>query len=503
MPLIRTRYMSFNQSLQQKLLQKLSPQQIQLMKLLQVPTANLEERIKEELEENPALEQSEEGFDENFGEEMKDEFADKEDYEETSSDEEVYENIDISDYVSEGDDDVADYKMRDENYGDQEEKATMPYKIETSFYEILEAQLGMLNLEEKEYKIAEQIIGSIDEDGYLRRETTAIVDDLAFRQNIFTTEEEVEALIKRIQQFDPPGVAARSLQECLLLQLIRQRDEGKNVEVAIIALTKYFDEFTKKHYEKIQRGLNLTDEDLKLAINQIIRLNPKPGGNVGDTNKGESYIIPDFFIHNNTNKLELTLNSKNAPDLRISEGYRDMLKEYDRGSKKDKRQKEAVIFIKQKIDAAKWFIDAIKQRQNTLFTTMHAIMDYQYEFFLTGDETTLKPMILKDIAERTGLDISTVSRVANSKFVQTEFGTYRLKFFFSESLSTDSGEEVSTREVKKILSDMVEGESKKKPLSDERLTELLQQKGYNIARRTVAKYREQMNIPVARLRKQL
>ena len=475
------------------------------MKLLQVPTANLEERIKEELEENPALEQSEDGFDENYGEEMKDEFADKpEEFEEpTTKDEDAYENIDISDYVHEGDDEIADYKMRDDNYGEQEEKTTMPYKIETSFYEILEAQLGMLNLEEKEYKIAEQVIGSIDEDGYLRRETSAIVDDLAFRQNIFTTDEEVEALIKRIQQFDPPGVAARTLQECLLLQLLRHKEEGKEVDVAIVAINKYFDEFTKKHYEKIQRGLNLNDDDLKDVMNQITRLNPKPGGNIGGPNKAESYVVPDFFIFNNASKLELTLNSKNAPELRISEGYRDMLKDYDRGTKKDRRQKEAVLFIKQKIDAAKWFIDAIKQRQHTLLSTMTAIMNHQYDFFLTGDETTLKPMILKDIAEKTGLDISTVSRVANSKFVQTEFGTYRLKFFFSESLTTDTGEEVSTREVKKILSDLIEYENKKKPLSDERLTELLQEKGYNIARRTVAKYREQLNIPVARLRKEL
>jgi RNA polymerase sigma-54 factor len=279
--------------------------------------------------------------------------------------------------------------------------------------------------------------------------------------------------------------------------------EGRKVDTAIAVLEKYFEEFTKKHYEKIQRGLNLTDDDLKDVIHHIIKLSPKPGGNVGGTSKAETYVVPDFFITNNGNRLELTLNSRNAPDLRISDGYRDMLKDYDRGSKKDKRQKEAVLFIKQKIDAAKWFIDAIKQRQNTLLHTMTAIMNHQEEFFLTGDETTLNPMILKDIAEKTNLDISTVSRVANSKFVQTEFGTYRLKFFFSESLSTDSGEEVSTRELKKILSDMVEGESKKKPLSDERLTELLQEKGYNIARRTVAKYREQLNIPVARLRKEL
>jgi RNA polymerase sigma-54 factor len=287
------------------------------------------------------------------------------------------------------------------------------------------------------------------------------------------------------------------------LQLHRQQSDGRDVHLAIQVLDKYFEEFTKKHYEKIQRGLNLSDEDLKQVINTIIRLNPKPGGNVGEINKAESYIVPDFFILNNGGKLELTLNAKNAPDLHISEGYRDMLKEYDKGAKKDKRQKEAVLFIKQKIDSAKWFIDMIKQRQHTLLSTMDAIMNYQKDFFLTGDETMLKPMILKDIAEITGLDISTVSRVANSKFVQTEFGTYRLKFFFSESLSTDSGEEVSTREVKKILSNLIEGEDKHKPLSDERLTELLQEKGYNIARRTVAKYREQLNIPVARLRKEL
>ncbi|HEV8270244.1 MAG TPA: RNA polymerase factor sigma-54 [Chitinophagaceae bacterium] len=496
--------MALSQNLQQKLLQKLSPQQIQLMKLLQVPTANLEERIKEEMEENPALEQEDENHDDH--EEAKDEFTENadENFEEPDGSENDYDNIDISEYVKEGDDDIADYKMRDDNYGsDDDDKKTIPFKTETSFYETLLDQLGLLKLDEKEQKIAEQIVGSIDEDGYLRRETTAIVDDLAFRQNVMTTEEEVESLIKRIQHFDPPGVAARDLQECLLLQLNRLQDEGKNVNVAIKAISKYFDEFTKKHYEKIQRGLDLNDEQLKEVMQQITRLNPKPGGNVGEINKAESYVVPDFFIMNNGGKLELTLNSRNAPELRISEGYRDMLKEYDRGTKKDKRQKEAVLFIKQKIDSAKWFIDAIKQRQHTLLDTMTAIMNHQHDFFLTGDQTTLRPMILKDIAEKTGLDISTVSRVANSKFVQTEFGTYRLKFFFSESLSTESGEEVSTREVKKILSDLIEAENKKKPLSDEHLTEMLQQKGYNIARRTVAKYREQLNIPVARLRKEL
>ncbi|MBN8862684.1 MAG: RNA polymerase factor sigma-54 [Sphingobacteriales bacterium] len=495
--------MALSQSLQQKLLQKLSPQQIQLMKLLQVPTANLEERIKEELEENPALELDDQNHEEG-GEEMVDEFSDnaETEFEEQSGSEDEYDNIDVSEYVQDGDDEVADYKTRDDNYPEEDNKQ-VPFKTEASFYETLLNQLGLLKLDEKQQKIAEQIVGSIDEDGYLRRETSAIVDDLAFRQNINATEEEVEEMVQRIQRFDPPGVAARDLQECLLLQLQRQKEEGKDVETAMQAIRKYFDEFTKKHYEKIQRGLAIDEDELKDVMQQIIRLNPKPGGNVGGINKAESYVVPDFFIFNNGGKLELTLNSRNAPELRISEGYRDMMKEYERGAKKDKRQKEAVLFIKQKIDAAKWFIDAIKQRQHTLLSTMTAIMNHQHDFFITGDETSLKPMILKDIAEKTGLDISTVSRVANSKFVQTEFGTYRLKFFFSESLSTESGEEVSTREVKKILSDLIEGESKKRPLSDERLTELLQEKGYNIARRTVAKYREQLNIPVARLRKEL
>ena len=471
------------------------------MKLLQVPTANLEERIKEELEENPALEVTDDHED-GLGEETKDEFE-SEEFDEKDGSEEEYDNIDISEYVNDSDDDVADYKLRDDNYPDQDEERVMPHRVETSFHELLLDQLGMLVVDDRTRKIAEQIVGSIDDDGYLRRETASIADDLAFRQNIETTEEEIESLIKKIQQFDPPGVCARDLQECLLIQLHRKKNGHTSVDMAIDVLTYYFDEFTKKHYDKIQRGLNLTDDLLKDVINQIIKLNPKPGGDVTEVNKAESYVIPDFFISNTGGKLELSLNSKNAPDLRISEGYKEMLKEYDRGSKKDKRQKEAVLFIKQKIDAAKWFIDAIKQRQQTLYNTMHTIMDYQREFFLTGDETTLRPMILKDIAERTALDISTVSRVANSKFVQTEFGTYRLKFFFSESLSTDTGEEVSTREVKKILSDLIEGESKKKPLSDEKLTELLQERGYNIARRTVAKYREQLNIPVARLRKEL
>ncbi len=495
--------MALSQGLYQKQLQKLSPQQIQLMKLLQVPTAILDERIKEEMEENPALELDEEGHEDEY-DESNDEFKDTETEEfEVDGSTDEYENIDISEYVNDGDDDIGDYKLRDDNYPEIDDNRVIPHKVETGFNELMLEQLGQLNLDEHQQQVAEQIIGNLDDDGYLRRDISSIVDDLAFRQNIQTTEEEIGDLVLQIQQFDPPGICARNLQECLLLQLERKADEGKHVEMAIKVLEKYFEEFTKKHYEKIQRGLNITDEQLKEVINQIIKLNPKPGGTIGDAGKSENYIVPDFFIFNNNGKLELTLNAKNAPDLRISEGYRDMLKEYDRGSKKDKRQKEAVLFIKQKIDAAKWFIDAIKQRQNTLLNTMEAIMNYQYDFFITGDETTLRPMILKYIAEATNLDISTVSRVANSKFVQTEFGTYRLKFFFSESLQTDSGEEVSTREVKKILSDLIEGESKKHPLSDERLTELLQEKGYNIARRTVAKYREQLNVPVARLRKEL
>ncbi|HRN80689.1 MAG TPA: RNA polymerase factor sigma-54 [Ferruginibacter sp.] len=494
--------MALHQSLQQKLLQKLSPQQIQLMKLLQVPTAVLDERIKEEMEENPALEQGEEGVVENEFE-MEEELHTPEETEPDGS-EEDYENIDISEYVQDGDDEVGDYRLRDDNYPEIDDNRVIPHKVETTFIEQMLQQLGMLQMPDKERKIAEHIIGTLDDDGYLRRELNALTDDLAFRQNIETNEDELMEIIQKIQQFDPPGVGARSLQECLLLQLYRKPNPDTTTESAILVLEKYFDEFTKKHYEKIQRGLNLDDEQLRAVIRVIVKLNPKPGGNIGGGSmKGENYIIPDFFIVNNNGKLELSLNSKNAPDLRISEGYRDMLKDYERGAKKDKRQKEAVLFIKQKIDSAKWFIDAIKQRQNTLLNTMEAIMNYQYDFFVTGDETTLKPMILKDIAERTELDISTVSRVANSKFVQTEFGTYRLKFFFSESLQTESGEEVSTREVKKILNDLIDEESKKHPYSDEKLTELLQEKGYNIARRTVAKYREQLNIPVARLRKTL
>ncbi|MCA6461670.1 MAG: RNA polymerase factor sigma-54 [Chitinophagaceae bacterium] len=494
--------MALSQSFQQKLLQKLSPQQIQLMKLLQVPTANLEERIKEEIEENPALEMDAEAESDEYDINSEDQ-QDSEDRSDDEFESEEQDAPDINEYLLDDDGEIADYKTKDDHYPEMGDDKVIPIRAEVSFQEHLMNQLGLLELDQRNTTIAEQIIGSLDDDGYLRSDISSLVDDMAFRQGLEVAEKEVTDLLLQIQQFDPPGIAARSLQECLLLQLKRKESEGESVKQAIQILSKYFDEFTKKHYERIQRSMGITDVQLKDIIGQIIRLNPKPGGNFSSGSQVENFIIPDFYVVNNNGKLELTLNARNAPALRVSEGYRDMMKEYEKGSKKDKRQKEAVTFIRQKIDAARWFIDMIQQRQATLLNTMGAILQHQQAFFLSGDETTLRPMILKDIAEITGLDISTVSRVANSKFVQTEFGNFRLKYFFSESLSTDSGEEVSTKEVKKILLDFVEAEDKRKPLSDDLLTEMLQGKGYNIARRTVAKYREQLNIPVARLRKEL
>ena len=492
------------QKLSQKLLQKLSPQQIQLMKLLQVPTDQLEQRIKEELESNPALEEGDNDEEElsSTDELFKEGEKQEEEFKEESGESETSNELDLDDYI--GDEDYADYKTRDDNYGDDEEdRKTVPYAVSDTFHENLAKQLGMCDLDERKEKIARQIIGSIDDDGYLRREISAIVDDLAFSQNVVTDDEEIIEVLDIVQGFDPPGVGSRDLKECLLLQLERKA-HTKTVKLAITILEEYFDEFTKKHYEKLQRQLKLEGDELKNAIAEITKLNPKPGGSAKeDNNNLYQYIIPDFTIINNNGELELKLNSRNAPELRVSQDFREMMIDYKHGDKKDKKQKEAVMFIKQKIDSAKWFIDAIKQRQQTLWGTMNQIMEHQYQFFLTGDETQMKPMILKDIAEQTGLDISTVSRVANSKYVQTEFGTYALKYFFSESLSTDSGEEVSTREVKKILSEFIELEDKQNPLSDQELMENLKQRGYNIARRTVAKYREQLDIPVARLRKEL
>ncbi len=494
------------QSTQQKLLQKLSPQQIQLMKLLQIPTANLEERIKEEIEENPALEfELENSTDQDtyeLGDGLSDNDGESQEGEVELSDD-GNEKVDLDDFLRREDEDSSGYDYGDDYYGggDNERVAT-PARVETSFHEHLLDQLGMLDLDDRLHKIAEQIIGSLDEDGYLRRELTSIVDDLAFGQNVDTNVDEISGLLQKIQLFDPPGICAVTLQDCLVLQLKRMPDT-KPVRDAIAVLDKYFNEFIKKHYDKIQRHLGLDDDDFKNVISIIIKLNPKPGGAFAVVNKAEGYIIPDFFVFNNNGVPELSLNSKNAPELRVSEGYREMIKAYDRSEKKNKQQKEAVIFIKQKLDSAKWFIDAIKQRQHTLLHTMQAILDFQKEFFITGDETELRPMILKDIAQMTFLDVSTVSRVANSKYVQTEYGTYILKYFFSEALQMESGEEVSTREVKTILNEMIGGENKRKPLSDEHLTDMLVEKGYNIARRTVAKYREQLNIPVARLRKEL
>lgn len=491
------------QSNQQRLLQKLSPQQIQLMKLLQIPTASLEDRIQEELEDNPALENeaaAENEYD------LSDNNSQDDDFEENGEDVELSDDtadkVDLDDFLKHEDDGDRSYDYDSDYYGGESERQVTPASVESNFHDHLLNQLGMLELDDRSNRIAEQIIGSLDEDGYLRREVTSLVDDLAFGQNIETTPEEINSLIIKIQQFDPAGICVWNLQECLLLQLRRMPD-SKPLRDAITVLDKYFNEFIKKHYDKIQRQLNLNDEDFKNVIGIIIKLNPKPGSAFALVNKAESYIIPDFFIYNNNGVLELSLNSKNAPELRVSEGYKEMMRAYERGQKKDKRQKEAVMFIKQKLDSAKWFIDAIKQRQHTLLHTMQAIMDFQREFFLTGDESALRPMILKDIAQMTGLDVSTVSRVANSKYVQTEYGTHKLKYFFSEALQLDSGEEVSTREVKMILNEIISAENKRKPYSDEHLTDMLVEKGYNIARRTVAKYREQLNIPVARLRKEL
>ncbi len=480
--------MALKQYLAHKLEQRLSPQQIQLMKLLQVPTMELDQRIKQELEENPALE---EGLEEN-----------EEDFEEdfdTDADDDS-DDFDISDYFEE---DSADYKTQANNTSKDDEERVVPLSGEQSFQQSLTEQLHLLDLSDDQFMIADTIIGNLDESGYLNREIEAIVDDLAFSANITTTEKEVEFVLTLVQELDPAGIGARNLRECLLLQITRIHDGDITRFTAKKILEDHFEEFTKKHYDKIQKKLEISDEDLKEAIDEIIRLNPKPGGSMKEAPKNHQQIIPDFVIIELEGKLELTLNGRNAPELKVSRDYEHMLRTYSEGAKTSKADKEAVMFVKQKLDGAKWFIDAIKQRQNTLLSTMHAIMMYQFEYFITGDETNLRPMILKDIAEIVNLDISTVSRVANSKYVQTGYGTFALKYFFSESLSNDAGEEVSTREVKKILSEAIEGEVKFRPLTDEKLTELLKEKGYNIARRTVAKYREQLNIPVARLRKEL
>ena len=474
--------MSLGQSLQQRQLQRLSPQQIQLMKLLQVPTAQIEQRIKEELEENPALEMNAdllEGDMEKSVEEMKDELLDGnvEEEEAIPVDEFEMSNEELSNYDYDDDGDVANYKTKDDYFPELDDDKVIPIKAELSLHEILMDQLSMLALEEHAYKIAEQIIGSLDDDGYLRRALQSIADDLAFKQSMTVEVSEIEALLFKVQQFDPPGIGARDLQECLLLQLKRKKEEASEVDadtvLAIAIIEKYFEEFTRKHYDKIQKSLHLDESQIKKVLHQIISLNPKPGAETGHMSEADKYIIPDFTVLINNTKLELILNSRNAPPLVISDDYKLMLKEYDRGNKQDKAQKEAVFFLKQKIDSAKWFIEMILQRQQTLLKTMNSILIHQEAFFMSGDTTKLRPMILKDIAEKTNLDVSTVSRVANSKYVQTEFGTFLLKYFFSESLTTDSGEEVSTKEVKAILEELLESEDKHKPFSDDELTEQL------------------------------
>lgn len=479
------------QNFQQKLLQKLSPQQIQLMKLLQVPTVELEARIKEEMEVNPALEEGRETVeDEVFGDQVED-----------TAPAETENDFDITDYLS--DDDTPDYKLKISNKGVDSDEKDIPLGGGKTFQELLLTQLGLRVMEPKMESIAQIIIGNLDDSGYLRRELRAIINDLAFTMNISATIEELDEALAIIQDFDPPGVGARDLQECLLLQLRRLEHRDETTELAITVLERLFEEFTKKHYSKIIKRLDVSEEQLKDAIDEIIKLNPKPGNSRSDTAKPVQHVVPDFLLRVEGDELQVQLNQRNAPELRVSRQYREMLQGYAQGDKKDRAQKDAVMFVKQKIDSAKWFIDAILQRQQTLMVTINAILDYQKEYFLSGDETNLRPMILKDIAEIVHMDISTISRVANSKYIQTPYGTFLLKSFFSESLSTESGEEVSTREVKKILKDAIEAEDKRKPLTDEKLALLLKEKKYNIARRTVAKYREQLDIPVARLRKEL
>ncbi len=475
-------------SLTQSLQQKLSPQQIQFIKLLQVPTAELEARVEEELEVNPALE---EGKEEKEAEDASEDF--NEEYEDNVTE-------GIEDYLQ---DDYAGYKMQGDGRSPDEEDKESPISVGKTLHEHLVSQLGYLKLDDREKVLGKQLIGSIDSDGYIRRELEAIVNDLAFSQGVETDEEELENLLYKIQNFDPAGIGARNLQECLALQLERKDDDSEIVQISRRIIDNCFNEFSKKHYDKISKKLSIEDEDLlREAIYLITKLNPKPGG-TGDEVVKTQYVIPDFILVNNDDKLELSLNSRNAPQLKVSRSYSEMLQAYDKSDKKDKKLKETVSFIKQKLDSAKWFIDAIRQRQQTLLNTMQAIIDFQYDYFLEGDESKLKPMILKDIADKINMDISTVSRVASSKSVQTEFGVFPLKYFFSEGISTESGEDVSSREVKSKLKSFIEEEDKSKPLSDEKLEKALKECGYNIARRTVAKYREQLNIPVARLRKEL
>ena len=482
--------------LRQSLSQRLSPQQIQFIKLLQVPTAELDTRIEQELEENPALE---EGLDQNDGnDESEDLFSNEEGADDAPADER--EGIDVEEYLR--DEDIAGYKMQGDGPGFEEERESIQADG-TTLNDQLMQQLGYLRLDETRYQIGVQIIGSLEEDGYLRRELSSIANDLAFSQNLYITPAQVEQVLLMIQQFDPAGIAARNLQECLLLQLERRPGPPAANDLAIRIVEDCFEEFTRKHYDRLQRRLDIEDyEDLKDAIRLITHLNPQPGES-GLAGGAAPHVLPDFIVTQVGGKLELTLNSRNAPELRVSRQYADMLDAYAKSDKKSRAAKETVSFVKQKLDSARWFIDALKQRQQTLLRVMQAILEYQYDFFLEGDEARLRPMILKDIADMVKMDISTISRVASSKYVQTEFGVFSLKFFFSEGIQNEAGEDVSTREVKQVLKRLIDEEDKDHPLSDEKLEELLAERGFPIARRTVAKYREQLNIPVARLRKEL
>ncbi|KVV13201.1 RNA polymerase factor sigma-54 [Flavobacterium sp. TMP13] len=484
------------QFLNLKLSQKLSPQQIQLMKLIQLPTQAFEQRLLEEMNENPALEAGKE--DEYDAE---DEFANEEfdDYDESESERIEAEDINIDDYLS--DDDTPDYKTQVNNYSEDEDRE-MPYAAPISFHQDLINQLNTFILNDEEREIAEFLVGSIDDMGYIRRSVPDIVDDMAFTQGIYTDEKMVERMMQVIHELEPSGVGARDLQECLLLQL-KHKTPTESVDLAYDIIENQFDAFTKKHYDKLMQKYNISNDQLKKAVHEIERLNPKPGGSFTGNNKVTENVVPDFAIRIVEGELELSLNGRNAPTLHVSKDYQEMMQTYKVSKDKSADQKDAVQFIKQKLDSAKWFIDAIRQRQETLFVTMNAIMHYQEEFFLEGDETKLRPMILKDIADLVGLDISTISRVANSKYVETPYGTKLIKEFFSESMKNDQGEDVSTLEIKKILQNTIEEEDKQKPLPDDQLAEILKEKGYPIARRTIAKYREQLDIPVARMRKKI
>lgn len=485
------------QFLNLKLTQKLSPQQIQLMKLIQLPTQAFEQRLLEEMNENPALEAGKE--EEEY---VKDEFEseDYDDYDEAESERIDAEEINIDDYLS--NDDTPDYKTQVNNYSDDDEDHDAPFAAPISFHQDLINQLNTFILTEEDREIAEFLVGSIDDMGYIRRSISDIVDDLAFTQAVYTDEKTVERLMHVIHELEPSGVGARDLQECLLLQL-KHKTPTEYIELATDIIENQFDAFTKKHYDKLIQKYNVSNDQLKKAIHEIEKLNPKPGGSFTGNNKVTENIVPDFAIRIVEGKLELSLNGRNAPSLHVSRDYQEMLQTYKVSKDKSTQQKEAVQFIKQKLDSAKWFIDAIRQRQETLYVTMNAIMHYQEDFFLEGDETKLKPMILKDIADIVGLDISTISRVANSKYVETPYGTKLIKEFFSEAMKNDQGEDVSTLEIKKILQNVIEEEDKHKPLPDDQLADILKEKGYPIARRTIAKYREQLDIPVARMRKKM